>query len=43
MTIESFGFTLGELSAAAAIWRDLAPTADSIAFDGVKFLRAQVR
>ena len=39
MTIESFGFSLGELSAAAAIWRDLAPTPDAIAFDGVKFLR----
>jgi D-psicose/D-tagatose/L-ribulose 3-epimerase len=39
MTIESFGFALGELSAAAAIWRDLAPTPDAIAFDGVKFLR----
>ncbi|HET7698668.1 MAG TPA: sugar phosphate isomerase/epimerase family protein [Vicinamibacterales bacterium] len=42
MVIESFGFALGELSAAAAIWRDLAPTVDSIAFDGVKFLRAQL-
>ena len=40
MTIESFGFSLGELSAAAAIWRDLAPTPDAIAFDGVNFLRA---
>jgi D-psicose/D-tagatose/L-ribulose 3-epimerase len=39
VTIESFGFALGELSAAASIWRDLAPTAESIAFDGVKFLR----
>jgi D-psicose/D-tagatose/L-ribulose 3-epimerase len=43
MVIESFGFALGELSAAAAIWRDLAPTVDSIASDGVKFLRAQLR
>jgi len=43
MTIESFGFSLGELSAATAIWRDLAPTVDSIAFDGVTFLRAQLR
>lgn len=43
MTIESFGFALPELSAAAAIWRDLAPTPDSIAFDGIKFLRAQLR
>ena len=39
LTIESFGFALGEISAAASIWRDLAPTPDSIAFDGVKFLR----
>jgi len=40
MTIESFGFSLGALSAAAAIWRDLAPTPADIAFEGVKFLRA---
>lgn len=43
LTIESFGFTMGALSAAAAIWRDLAPTPEAIAFDGVTFLRAQVR
>jgi D-psicose/D-tagatose/L-ribulose 3-epimerase len=40
MTIESFGFSLGELSTAAAVWRDLAPTPDAIAFEGVQFLRA---
>ncbi|MEO5820343.1 MAG: sugar phosphate isomerase/epimerase family protein [Vicinamibacteraceae bacterium] len=40
MTIESFGFSLGELSTAAAVWRDLAPTPDAIAFEGVTFLRA---
>jgi D-psicose/D-tagatose/L-ribulose 3-epimerase len=39
VTIESFGFALGELSAAASIWRDLAPSAESIAFEGVRFLR----
>jgi len=39
LTIESFGFALGELSAAASIWRDIAPTPESIAFEGVKFLR----
>jgi D-psicose/D-tagatose/L-ribulose 3-epimerase len=39
LTIESFGFALGELSAAASIWRDLAPSPESIAFEGVKFLR----
>jgi D-psicose/D-tagatose/L-ribulose 3-epimerase len=41
LTIESFGFAVGGISAAASIWRDLAPTADSIAFDGVRFLKRQ--
>ena len=35
MTIESFGFSLGALSTAAAVWRDLAPTPEAIAFEGV--------
>jgi D-psicose/D-tagatose/L-ribulose 3-epimerase len=39
LTIESFGFALGGLSSAASIWRDLAPTPDAIAFEGVKFLK----
>ena len=39
LTIESFGFAAGALSAAAAIWRDLAATPESIAFDGIRFLR----
>jgi D-psicose/D-tagatose/L-ribulose 3-epimerase len=39
LTIESFGFSLGELSAAASIWRDLAPSPDIIAFEGVTFLK----
>jgi D-psicose/D-tagatose/L-ribulose 3-epimerase len=43
MTIESFGFTLGALSAAAAIWRDLASTPEAIAFEGLTFLRAHAR
>lgn len=42
LTIESFGFALGELSAAASIWRDLAPCAESIAFEGVEFLKRNV-
>jgi len=42
LTIESFGFSLGELSAAASIWRDIAPTPESIAFEGVKFLKQNV-
>ena len=41
LTIESFGFTLGDLSAAAAIWRDIAPDVDSLARDGLRFLRRQ--
>lgn len=39
LTIESFGFALGELSAAASIWRDIAPSPEAIAFEGVKFLK----
>jgi D-psicose/D-tagatose/L-ribulose 3-epimerase len=39
LTIESFGFALGELSSAAAIWRDLASTPEAIAFDGLRFLK----
>jgi D-psicose/D-tagatose/L-ribulose 3-epimerase len=39
LTIESFGFAAGALSAAAAIWRDLAPTPEAIAFEGIRFLR----
>jgi D-psicose/D-tagatose/L-ribulose 3-epimerase len=39
LTIESFGFSIVGLSAAAAIWRDIEPTPESIAFDGVRFLK----
>lgn len=39
LTIESFGFSLGALSAAASIWRDLAPRAEDIALKGLQFLR----
>jgi len=39
LTIESFGFNLPEMSAAAAIWRDLAPSPDAIAQDGSRYLR----
>lgn len=41
LTIESFGFALGEISAAASIWRDIEKSPESIAFDGIKFLRHQ--
>lgn len=39
LTIESFGFSLGDLSAAASIWRDIEPSPESIAYEGVKFVR----
>ena len=39
LTIESFGFALGDLSAAAAIWRDIEKDPESIARDGVAFLK----
>jgi len=39
LTIESFGFGIVGVSAAAAIWRDIEPTPESIAFDGVQFLK----
>ena len=41
LTIESFNSTIPELAAATAIWRDLAPALDDIAFEGTKFLREQ--
>lgn len=41
LTIESFGFALGEISAAASIWRDIESSPESIGFEGVKFLRKQ--
>lgn len=40
LTIESFGFHIAELASAAAIWRDLAPAPEAIAFEGLKFLKA---
>ncbi len=42
LTIESFGFALGDLSAAAAIWRDLEASPEAIAFDGLRFLRRRM-
>jgi D-psicose/D-tagatose/L-ribulose 3-epimerase len=42
LTIEGFGFALKELSAAAAIWRDIERTPESIAFEGIKFLKRSV-
>ncbi len=42
LTIESFGFALGEISAAASIWRDIEKSPELIGYDGVKFLKAKV-
>ncbi|MBI3695491.1 MAG: sugar phosphate isomerase/epimerase [Acidobacteria bacterium] len=39
LMIESFNSTIKELAAATAIWRDLAPSLDDIAFQGVAFLK----
>jgi D-psicose/D-tagatose/L-ribulose 3-epimerase len=41
LTIESFGFAISDLAAAASIWRDLASNPDDIAWAGVSFLRSQ--
>jgi D-psicose/D-tagatose/L-ribulose 3-epimerase len=42
LTIESFGFQFKELAAAAAIWRDLAPSPEAIAFDGLRYLKPAI-
>lgn len=39
LVIESFGAAIPEIAAAACIWRDLAPSADVIASDGLTFLK----
>ena len=41
LVIESFGQHVPEIAAAACIWRDLAPTPESIMVDGIKFLKKQ--
>ena len=40
VVIESFGSHIQEIAAAACIWRDLAPSSDAIAAEGVKFLKS---
>jgi D-psicose/D-tagatose/L-ribulose 3-epimerase len=39
LTIESFASNMPEIASAAAIWRDLAATPETVAFDGIAFLR----
>jgi D-psicose/D-tagatose/L-ribulose 3-epimerase len=43
MTIESFAQPEPELAAAAAIWRDLAPSGDELASQGLQFIKALSR
>jgi len=43
MTIESFGFAIGAISSAAAIWRDIERTPDDIAFHGIRYLKENWR
>lgn len=42
LVIESFGYAIKELAAAACIWRDLAASPSEIAWDGIGFLRKNV-
>jgi D-psicose/D-tagatose/L-ribulose 3-epimerase len=39
MTIESFAQPEPDLAAAAAIWRDVAPSGDELAQQGLRFIR----
>jgi D-psicose/D-tagatose/L-ribulose 3-epimerase len=41
VSIESFGARIPEIAAAACIWRDLAPSSEAIAFEGVQFLKRE--
>lgn len=43
VTIESFAQPEPDLAAAAAIWRDLAPSGDELARQGLKFIKDQAR
>ena len=42
LVIESFGFAIPEIATAACIWRDLAPTPDAIAYEGLRFLKRTI-
>jgi D-psicose/D-tagatose/L-ribulose 3-epimerase len=41
LVIESFGSRIPEIAAAVCLWRDVAPSAESIAREGVTFLRSK--
>jgi hypothetical protein len=42
VNIESFSFAIPELSAATSIWRDLAPSPEDIAFEGIQRLKSLI-
>jgi D-psicose/D-tagatose/L-ribulose 3-epimerase len=42
LVIESFGQNVPEIAAAACIWRDLAPSPESIMVEGIKYLKGCV-
>jgi D-psicose/D-tagatose/L-ribulose 3-epimerase len=41
MVIESFGSMIPEIAKAACIWRDLAPSSEALAFEGLAFLKGK--
>jgi D-psicose/D-tagatose/L-ribulose 3-epimerase len=43
LVIESFGQNVPEIAAAACIWRDLAPTPETIMLGGLEFLKGHAR
>jgi len=43
LTIESFTPEMGKIASSAAIWRKVAPSADAIAEDGLKFLKQMAK
>jgi hypothetical protein len=43
MTIESFAQPEPDLAAAAAVWRDIAPSGDELAQQGLRFIRSLAR
>jgi D-psicose/D-tagatose/L-ribulose 3-epimerase len=43
MTIESFGSAIPEIAGAARIWRDLERDSETLAVDGLQFLRSRTR
>ena len=43
MVVESFGARIPEIAAAACIWRDLAPSSEAIASEGLQFLKGKGR